>query len=131
MCKFRGTDKHCCTAHKSDTLRHTVTYQVQLNSINWGQIILMYFCVLKLHQIIVGHGEAWSALLKRNIHLLNRQYYSSLFMRHVFFSIFMVARSVELVKTSRSSSCLSSSVSASSARFFSCISICLSSWASA
>lgn len=49
--------------------------------------------------------------------------YSSLFMRQVCFSMFMVARSVELVSTSRASSCRSSSVSASRARFFSCISI--------
>lgn len=50
--------------------------------------------------------------------------YSSLFMRQVCFSMFMVARSVELVNTSRASSCRSSSVSASRARFFSCMSIC-------
>lgn len=50
--------------------------------------------------------------------------YSSLFMRQVCFSMCMVARSVELVSTSRTSSCRSSSVSASRARFFSCISIC-------
>ena len=50
--------------------------------------------------------------------------YSSLFMRQVCFSMCMVDRSVELVSTSRTSSCLSSSVSASRARFFSCISIC-------
>lgn len=55
---------------------------------------------------------------------LNNRDYSSLFMRHVCFPMCMVARSVELVRTSRASSCRSSSVSASRARFFSCISIC-------
>lgn len=52
------------------------------------------------------------------------QIYSSLFMRQVCFSICMVVRSVELARTSRTSSWRSSSVSASRARFFSCNSIC-------
>lgn len=56
--------------------------------------------------------------------LLHGQSYSSLFMRQVCFPICMVVRSVELVRTSRTSSCRSSSVSASSAKFFSCSSIC-------
>lgn len=55
---------------------------------------------------------------------LHCQSYSSLFMRQVCFPICMVVRSVELVSTSRTSSCRSSSVSASRARFFSCSSIC-------
>lgn len=85
---------------------------------------LKYFCVLKLYQSHVDSDETRSAFVRRDMRLLNCQDYSSLFMRHVCFSMCMVARSVELVKTSRTSSCRSSSVSASSARFFSCISIC-------
>lgn len=59
-----------------------------------------------------------------NIHLEDCLSYSSLFIRQVCFSIFMVAWSVEPVRPSRTSSCRSSSVSASRARLFSCISIC-------
>lgn len=80
--------------------------------------------VSRLDTILILWGHLVILQSQKDMETRHRLRYSSLFMRQVCFPICMVVRSVELVSTSRTSSCRSSSVSASRARFFSCSSIC-------
>lgn len=126
--------EHCCTSKKSLTLEPTwLHHQMQQKSYEplRGYYMRVPTAVFHCsHTVPIPRGQ-WGSLqciseegYGDRMCPLHCQSYSSLFMRQVCFSMCMVARSVELVRTSRTSSCRSSSVSASRARFFSCISIC-------